>query len=301
MVKLKPITPENLDELLRFLPGFEDLGQRFVVRWAGGEVTEEGAVTMPHPVYTKEVEDFFRLATQECWLDPEYLAVDPARMLDDDEAIRAATLEQVRAMLTYCVRAERFGDGNWEAFLRSGRVTALLRRLRGLRSEMTESQQPSPPSLGPGITREVGAGRGEFDARLRAAMEKAWWKDMAGLVGATDRPLAVICPRSDATADDLRALGQTLARWRAEVQPVRHVWGLEDLLAGRCPRTPPTELAVPIMLSRLHEHYEPVALAYVAEGADNEAVAGDLYERLVALRGTLAWFGTPDAYCDSHR
>ena len=120
-MRASPITHEKVDELLRFLPGFEDLRQPFVVRWAGGEPAEEGAVTMPHPVYAEKVDDFFRLAGQECWLDAEYLAVDPARMLDDDEAIRAATLEQVRAMLTYCVRAERFGDGNWEAFLRSGR------------------------------------------------------------------------------------------------------------------------------------------------------------------------------------
>jgi hypothetical protein len=55
------------------------------------------------------------------------------------------------------------------------------------------------------------------------------------------------------------------------------------------------------MLSRLHEHYEPVALAYVAEGADAEAVARDLYERLGDLRSTLAWFGSPDAYSDSRR
>jgi hypothetical protein len=239
------------------------------------------------------VDDFFRLAGQECWLDAEYLAIDPARMLDDDEAIGAATLEQVRAMLTYCVRAERFGDGSWEGFLRSGRITALLRRLQVLRSGMTESQRLSPP--------RVEAGGAEFDARLRAAMEKAWWKDMDGLVGATDRPVAVILPRSDATADDLRALGQAIALWRAEVPQARHVWGLEDLLAGRCPRTPPTELAVPMMLGRLHEHYEPVALAYVAEGADAEAVVRDLYERLSDLRGTLAWFGSPDAYSDSRR
>jgi hypothetical protein len=296
-----PITPEKVDELLRFLPGFEDLGQPFVVRWAGGEATEEGAVTMPYPVYAQKVDDFFRLAGQECWLDAEYLAVDPARMLDDDEAIGAATLEQVRAMLTYCVRAERFGDGSWEGLLRSGRITALLRRLQVLRSGMTESQRSSPPRPGPGVARKVEAAGAEFDARLRAAMEKAWWKDMDGLVGATDRPLAVIHPRSDATADDLRALGQALALWRAEVPQARHVWGLEDLLVGRCPRTPPTELAVPIMLGRLHEHYEPVALAYVAEGADAEAVVRDLYERLGDLRGTLAWFGSPDAYSDSQR
>lgn len=297
----EPITPEKVDELLEFLPAFEDPRRSFVVRWAGGEATEDGAVTMPHPVYTREVTDFFGLASQECWLDPEYLAVDPARMLADDAAIRAATMEQVRAMLTYCVRAERFGDGNWEAFLRSGRIAALLRRLEALRSATREARQPSPPSLAPAVGSEAGEGADGFDEMLRKATETAWWRDMSGLVSDTDRQLVVISPRSDATADDLRALGRTLARWRAEVQVARHVWGLEDLLAGRCPRTPPTELAVPIMLSRLHEHYEPVALAYVAEGADNEAVVGDLYDRLVALRGTLAWFGTPDAYCDSQR
>lgn len=148
-MRASPITPEKVDELLRFLPGFEDLGQPFVVRWAGGEAAEEGAVTMPYPVYAEKVDDFFRLAGQECWLDAEYLAVDPARMLDDDEAIGAATLEQVRAMLTYCVRAERFGDGSWEGFLRSGRITALLRRLQVLRSEISPGGTvPAHPSHG---------------------------------------------------------------------------------------------------------------------------------------------------------
>ena len=44
-----------------------------------------------------------------------------------------------------------------------------------------------------------------------------------------------------------------------------------------------------------------MALAYVAEGADAEAVVRDLYERLGDLRGKLAWFGSPDAYSDSRR
>jgi hypothetical protein len=124
---------------------------------------------------------------------------------------------------------------------------------------------------------------------------------MTSLVGSTDRQLVVIAPRSDATADDLRRLGQALALWRAEVRPARHIWGLEDLLAGRRPRTPPVVLAVPVMLGRLHEHYEPVALAYVAEGTDVEAVARDLYDRLGGVRGMLAWFGSPDAYSDRQR
>jgi hypothetical protein len=38
-------------------------------------------------------------------------------------------------MLTYCVRGERFSDGHWAAMLESGRIVALLKRLRALRQE----------------------------------------------------------------------------------------------------------------------------------------------------------------------
>jgi len=69
--------------------------------------------------------------------------------------------------------------------------------------------------VGPTIVNEGKEGTTDFAARLRAAQEKAWWKDMTGLVSSTDRQLVVISPRSDATADDLRGLGQALALWRA--------------------------------------------------------------------------------------
>lgn len=139
-----------------------------------------------------------------------------------------------------------------------------------------------------------------FD-QIRAAEEKAWWKDMTGLVGRTDQQLVVIAPRSDATADDLRGLGRVLALWKAEFGPARHIWGLSDLLEGRPPRTPPVYLAVPVLVHRLEERCEPVALVYVAEGTDLRAAAADLHERLRALHSRLAWFGSPDGYCDYER
>jgi hypothetical protein len=39
-------------------------------------------------------------------------------------------------MLTYCVRGERFGDGHWAAMLETGKIVAILQRLRMLREEM---------------------------------------------------------------------------------------------------------------------------------------------------------------------
>ena len=54
----------------------------------------------------------------------------------------------------------------------------------------------------------------------------------------TDRQLAVIKPGANASADDLRGLGQALACWQSEFSQARHIWGLTDLLEGRFPRTP---------------------------------------------------------------
>jgi hypothetical protein len=136
----------------------------------------------------------------------------------------------------------------------------------------------------------------ELSARLRAAAEKAWWRDMTGLVGNTDQQLVVISPRSDATTDDLRGLGQVLTLWKAEFPQARHIWGLADLLDGRCPRTPPIYLLVPYSVDRFEECYEPVALVYVAEGTNIAVATRDLYERLSDFHGKLAWFEHPDAY-----
>ncbi len=62
----------------------------------------------------------------------------------------------------------------------------------------------------------------ELLARLRGAEEKAWWRDMTGLVEDKDQQLVVIGPRSDATADDLRSLGEAIERWKAEFPRARH-------------------------------------------------------------------------------
>ena len=136
----EPITVKRIDELLHFLPLFEASGTQFVQRWAGGGTTEEGAITMPFPIYTEDVGKFFRLAGQPCWSDYGYNPRKASEMLDDLEFIERATLDEVKTMLTYCVRGERFSDGLWEAALKSGRITALLRRLVVLRRSIDHAE-----------------------------------------------------------------------------------------------------------------------------------------------------------------
>jgi hypothetical protein len=131
------VTPERVDELLRFLPLFDRPGRSFVESWRGSESTSSDATAAPLPVYSADVQEFFRLASQACWDDSEY-EPSAATMLADDDAVQVASITEIRTMLTHCVPGERFCDGHWEGVLRSGRVMALLRRLKVLRSEMSD-------------------------------------------------------------------------------------------------------------------------------------------------------------------
>ena len=127
------ISSEDMDELLRFLPLFENSDRAYVKEWAGGELTADGALTVPYPIYCDDVLEFYTLAGQTHWSDFEYNPREAGAMLTDDELIATGSLDEIRTMLTYCVRGERFVDGHWAHMLETGRIVAILRRLAALR------------------------------------------------------------------------------------------------------------------------------------------------------------------------
>jgi hypothetical protein len=128
-------TANDIDELTAFLPRLYAPGFRPVVRWRGGEKTESGAITMPWPEYDPAVEAFFRAAANACWLDRGYSPEQAAGMIAAEGTMAAASLAEVRTMLTYCVRGERFSDGHWASMIEEGVIRALLERLKELRAE----------------------------------------------------------------------------------------------------------------------------------------------------------------------
>jgi Family of unknown function (DUF6508) len=128
------ITREDIDALLEFLPLFEQPGREFA-KWPGSERNADGSLSVPFPVYDEDVEEFFGRVGRHGWIDYGYKPEEAARMLEDDESVGRADIAQVKMMLTYCVRSERFGDGNWQSLLKGGRVAALLRRLAAIRAE----------------------------------------------------------------------------------------------------------------------------------------------------------------------
>lgn len=131
MGSMRHLVRKDLNELLALEPylrpnGFENLADR------------EENETRYYPPYPQKVEEFINLVIRR-WCVPNYDPDIHGRMLVDDEIIASASLEQIRSMLTFCIRSERFGEGNLGALIAEGRVAALLSRLTQLGDEFAET------------------------------------------------------------------------------------------------------------------------------------------------------------------
>ncbi len=128
-----PITLRDIDRLLQFLPLFEMPGRGYVRVPSSKRSSLADIGSLPRPEYCQDVLAFFWLAGQLCWSDFHYDPREAQALLSDDQFIDTCSLEQLKTLLTYCVRSERFSDGAWLHLLESGRIVVLLKRLAVLR------------------------------------------------------------------------------------------------------------------------------------------------------------------------
>lgn len=128
-------TAEEIDRLTAFLPKLYAEGFSPILEWEGGEKLKDGSYTLSYPRYSPLVEEFFA-AVQGNWIDFAYDPEKAYEMLQDERAVRSATLPQIKSMLTFCVRGERFSDGHWGAMIEKGYIRRLLERLIEIRSAL---------------------------------------------------------------------------------------------------------------------------------------------------------------------
>jgi hypothetical protein len=81
------------------------------------------------------VEEFFRHVSSS-WLDYEYDPEQADLMLKDENRVKTASLAEIKTMLTFCVRGERFSDGHWAQMIEKGYIRRILERLTEIKSEM---------------------------------------------------------------------------------------------------------------------------------------------------------------------
>jgi hypothetical protein len=141
-MKDAPITRERIDGLLRFLPELGTPSPDTEPTWHGlHRKPGSGVLVMPYPTYPPVVGEFFKLAGQPCWCDYGYDPPAAGELVRSDEVIGSASLAQIKTMLTFCVRGERFCDGHWGAMVREGRIGAILRRLQRLRDTVAPTEE----------------------------------------------------------------------------------------------------------------------------------------------------------------
>lgn len=125
----------EFDELLAFLPVFCREGFKPVDDWGTLSKSESGALILPGPQYNKNVLEFIRLVSKEIWSDHAYHPNTAWQMLKKPKQVARASFGEVKSMLTYCARGERFSDGHWSRMIEGGHVCRLLERLAEIEQE----------------------------------------------------------------------------------------------------------------------------------------------------------------------
>ena len=126
------ISKKRINELLHFLPSVDPPDPALRADWAGGTADGKGVMSFPYPVYPTLIAELYTVAGQRCWMDTNYTPSEAGELVASDEAVAAASMEQIKTMLTYCVRGERLCIGHWEAMIHEGRIGLILRRLKQL-------------------------------------------------------------------------------------------------------------------------------------------------------------------------
>ena len=129
-------TLQDIEALTAFLPRLYAEGFSPLLSWSGGEKLKDGSLTLPYPNYNPLVEEFFGHVSRDGWLDYEYNPEQAYQMLRDEQFVKTASLSQIKTMLTFCVRGERFSDGHWAAMIEEGYIRRVLERLNQIKLEM---------------------------------------------------------------------------------------------------------------------------------------------------------------------
>jgi len=78
--------------------------------------------------YHPTVNTFFELASQEHWKDSQYVDNFSEKMIEPGK-IEEASINQLKTIITWCDRTERFFEGHWEYVIENDIIKRVLKRL----------------------------------------------------------------------------------------------------------------------------------------------------------------------------
>jgi len=118
------LSKTDIKELTNFLPLLYDENIELSKSPKKGTTDLWGGFYVYHPT----VNTFFELASQEHWKDYQYVDNFSDRMIKPGE-IEKASIYEIKTILTWCVRKERFQEGHWISVIEDNVINRILKRL----------------------------------------------------------------------------------------------------------------------------------------------------------------------------
>ncbi len=128
-------TLEDFEEIIAFYPTLNRRDFNPIIEWKGGETIEDNVNFMRWPIYDPVVKEFLRVASKECWRDNNFNQFLMSRMITSEVVIKCADLSQIKQILSFCVRGDKFmSEGYMGTMIKDGHISRLLQRLDKLKN-----------------------------------------------------------------------------------------------------------------------------------------------------------------------
>jgi NDP-sugar pyrophosphorylase family protein len=120
------ITKKEIKELTDFLPLIYDNKIELSKPYRNADMSDmiSGGFYKYHP----SVLTFFELASQDHWKDYQYVDNFSEKMIEPGK-IEEASINQLKTIITWCDRMERFFEGHWEYVIENDIIKRVLKRL----------------------------------------------------------------------------------------------------------------------------------------------------------------------------
>jgi len=128
---------ESIQELCGYISYFENIDPESAIQWEGGQKLSDSTFTLSYPRYEKDFLEFIDAFYNGNLLVPNYTHVIEQKVpdwqtADKNKVVETADFELLMAILTACMRGERFCDGAWGNSIKSGLFLSILQRLNVL-------------------------------------------------------------------------------------------------------------------------------------------------------------------------
>ena len=126
-------------KLFKYISYFENISVDEVCYWGGGKKNDDGVITIPYPIYNRELTDFINEVYKTDLIDYNYSkTIGNSKLPSSKEPIdfiADCDLELLKAVLTFYTRGEKFCDGFWASAVKNKVFYKILVKLAELEAK----------------------------------------------------------------------------------------------------------------------------------------------------------------------